>query len=212
VGSHDPEQHPRCSPGRSSRMSHGMAATHECRGREPAEALPSRDAARALPHLNFHTPGLRPDRKGRSAPLRDEKAYHVLHRRIPGEDSDPTVQITALSHTQQPHPAATPSSYVPTDASCCSTRGGSIAVMMRGLGKRHPAHSCCGPGRRGSGATLEGFEEVSRRQYADLIDAPQGEQVLVAGDDDVGVCRQSGFDEAVIVGISGDRDRLCWGW
>jgi hypothetical protein len=59
---------------------------------------------------------------------------------------------------------------------------------------------------------LEGFEEVSRRQYADLIDAPQGEQVLVAGDDDVGVCRQSGFDEAVIVGISGDRDRLCWGW
>jgi hypothetical protein len=37
---------------------------------------------------------------------------------------------------------------------------------------------------------------------------PQGEQVLVAGDDDIGIRRQSRFDEAVVVGIPGDSDRL----
>lgn len=40
-------------------------------------------------------------------------------------------------------------------------------------------------------------------------DAPQGEQVLVAGDDDMG--RRGGSDEAVGVGVADEVDGLCWG-
>jgi hypothetical protein len=58
---------------------------------------------------------------------------------------------------------------------------------------------------------VERLEELSGCPDLDLADMPQGEQVLVSGDDDVGVRRQSGFDEAVVVGIPGDCDRLRWG-
>ena len=37
---------------------------------------------------------------------------------------------------------------------------------------------------------------------------PQGEQVLVAGDDDVGRGGEGGFDEAVVVGVSCELDGL----
>jgi hypothetical protein len=74
------------------------------------------------------------------------------------------------------------------------------------------AHSCSPPGWRESGARVERLEELSGCPELDLTDMPQGEQVLVSGDDDIGIRRQSGFDEAVVVGIPGDSDRLRWAY
>ena len=53
-----------------------------------------------------------------------------------------------------------------------------------------------------------GFEEPPGRKDPNLADASQGEQVVVAGHDDIGL---TGLVETVVVGVAGDRDRLGWG-
>jgi hypothetical protein len=92
-----------------------------------------------------------------------------------------------------------------------STRDRSRTVMMSGLGQgrfRTQLLGAAAVGGRYSDAGLLDGEELSRREDADLADAPQGEQVLVAGHDDIGLARLGGLDEAVVVGVAGDRDRL----
>lgn len=64
------------------------------------------------------------------------------------------------------------------------------------------------PGWRESGARVERLEELAGCEDADLPDVHQGEQVLIAADDDVGLAGLGGFDEAVVVGVADDLDGL----
>jgi hypothetical protein len=82
-----------------------------------------------------------------------------------------------------PSPAQLLATHTPpaawhTEAVDCHARG-AVSVAS--------AHSCSAPGCRESGAREEPVEELSGCQDLNLADTPQGEQVLVAGDDDVGV-------------------------
>lgn len=48
------------------------------------------------------------------------------------------------------------------------------------------------------------IEELAGSYDRDIIEGAQGEQVLVAGDDEVGVACDGTFEDAVIVGVAGN--------